>query len=466
MKLKNSVLSDSEKERIHQHSLTILKEVGVCFKSRKALRILEQAGAPVDYEKERAIIPPEMVDEALRRAPKEFLLGARNPDYDFPMPSGRTGLVLDGTCPDIVDFETGEKRPGRRRDVFEANRVFHQMDLGVMAWAACVANDMPKWSHCIHETFAMMRGTSKHVQFELFHEADADYVLEGLAAMMGSEDALRKKAVASAVYCTVSPLLHDGGMCDAYLKTAEYGLPVMPYPMPLPGFTSPASLFSTVCMKNAEVLSTVVLFEFAHPGTPIIYGSAEGLANFSTGEYVEKAESNLMSLAGSEMAEFYGLPSCSQGGGSSVADNLPLFCSAVDLVEGIGTREGAKTLILDEIVLGNEAAHIAKRYADGINSELDFIDDILAVEPGGNFLKQKTTRKMIRDREEFYSSRVLPVEIIGKLDERERMTANAREVVREILEGPVPDPLPEKVLQTLDTIAARADRELKDLKED
>jgi trimethylamine--corrinoid protein Co-methyltransferase len=93
MKLGLNFLSEDEKQRIHRDSIKILSQVGVKFMSNKALKILEKNGAGVNYDTRIAKMPEEMVDEALKRAPKTFVLGARNPEYDFAMPSSFTSYI-------------------------------------------------------------------------------------------------------------------------------------------------------------------------------------------------------------------------------------------------------------------------------------------------------------------------------------------------------------------------------------
>jgi len=74
MKLGLNFLSEDEKHRIHKDSIIILSQVGVKFMSNKALKILEKNGASVDYDTRIAKIPEEMVTEALKCAPKSFVL--------------------------------------------------------------------------------------------------------------------------------------------------------------------------------------------------------------------------------------------------------------------------------------------------------------------------------------------------------------------------------------------------------
>ena len=77
MRFQSQLLSDNEKEHVHQETLRILFEAGILFHSEKALRLLESNGARVDWEKKIAHIPKEVVEQALSTAPKSFVLGAK-----------------------------------------------------------------------------------------------------------------------------------------------------------------------------------------------------------------------------------------------------------------------------------------------------------------------------------------------------------------------------------------------------
>ncbi|GAH06824.1 unnamed protein product, partial [marine sediment metagenome] len=118
----------------------------------------------------------------------------------------------------------------------------------------------------------------------------------------------------SVCYCTMAPLTHDGGMSEALIDLSEFEIPILILPMPCAGSTGPASLYSNIAMGNAEALSAVVLFQMAHPGTPLIYGDASGSTEFSSGAFLEGSpEMVLMSAARGEMARFYGLPNTQAG---------------------------------------------------------------------------------------------------------------------------------------------------------
>ena len=130
MKTHCQFLSENEQLKIHEKSIKILEEVGVKFLSDKALKVLEKNGARVDYAEKLAKIPREMVDQALKTAPKSFVLGARNPEFDVAYPSAHTGYVLDCGGVFTFDYKKGERRYSTLQDCEDAFRIFEEMSLG------------------------------------------------------------------------------------------------------------------------------------------------------------------------------------------------------------------------------------------------------------------------------------------------------------------------------------------------
>ena len=413
---------------------------------------------------------------ALATTPKSFVLGARNPAYQLELPTPFSRYCIDGTAAFVVDFESGERRYGTTKDIEQSLRVFQQMDLGVMAWAPTCAEETPAGARALHEFFAMARYCSKHGQHELHRVEQVPYLVEGLAAIMGGEEALRQSNAYSLIYCPVAPLTHDGQMLDAYLELGAWNLPVVMMPMPVNGTTGPASLFSNLALANAEALSTIVIFQLAHPGRPLIYASATGIVDFRSGAYLAGVpEMGLQSAALVQMGKYYGLPTGAAGctsdakqpGPEAVIEKLittlPAAMAGADIIVGYGEIESDQALYLEQIVVDNELAHLCQRLLEGVDSsaERDFYADIPAVGPGGHFLKQRNTRNAARSKE-FYTPRLIdrsPYEAWLGLGQPS-MYARAREEVRRILAEPLADPLPEEVEARLGEILERADREI------
>lgn len=476
MRFTAQILSEAEQEHIHHLSLRILEQVGIRYHGNIAPRIWKDNGVPVDADAGIVKIPLEFVEQALRNAPKSFILGARNPAYNFAVPAAYTRHGLDGTAAFAVDFHTGERRYGTSKDIENAIRIFHQMDMGVMVWAPTCASDKPANARALHEFFGMARYSSKHGQHELHRVEQVPYLVDGLSAIMGGEDELRRSHAFSLIYCPVAPLTHDGQMLDAYLELGEVGLPVMVMPMPVNGTTGPASLFSNIAMANAEMLSSLVIFQLAHPGRPVIFSSSTATIDFRSGAYLAGVpEMSLQTAALAIMGKYYGFPTsgagftsdAKQAGPQAVLEKfittLPAILAGADILVGFGEIDSDQLLILEQIVVDNEIAHLCQRLAEGVDcaGDKDLFEDIARIGPGGHFLASKSTRQAARSTEFFVSQLIdhHPYESWVELG-KPTMYTKARQVVTHILEQPISDPLPDDINATLDRILERAEREI------
>jgi trimethylamine--corrinoid protein Co-methyltransferase len=229
-------------------------------------------------------------------------------------------------------------------------------------------------------------------------------------------------------------------------------------------------------MANAEMLSSMVIFQLAHPGRPIIFSSSTATVDFRSGAYLAGVpEMGLQTAALADMGKYYGFPSsgagftsdAKQAGPEAVIEKLittlPPVLAGADLLVGFGAIESDQLLILEQIVVDNEIAHLIQRLAEGVDcsADKDYFEDIAHVGPGGHFLGTKNTRKAARSAE-FYTSQLIDHHAyeawvnLGKPS----MYSKARDMVEELLSQPMVDPLPEEVGEKLEQILSKAEREI------
>ena len=467
MKVQCQILSETEKQLIHEQSLRILSEVGVALHSQKARAILKKHGAQIDELNAIVTIPEELVRQALNTAPRSFTLGARLPEKDFHLPSSRSGYVLDNGGIYIRDFKSGERRISNSQDNKELLRVFDEMKFAAVVWPTTVHELDRRYSTVITAITSFIHSTL-HIQDELEQPHQVPIIIEALEAILGSAQAVKERKIYSVIYCTLPPLGHEGSMCDAYLELLDYEVPICIFPMPSAGSTGPASLFSNIAMANAEALSALTLFQFAKPGTPIIMGDGPGSTDFRTGDFLEgSAEMVLQSAALGEMARFYNLPNEQAGcltdakehGPQAIMEKmlttLPLVLNGVDLIQGPGALDASNTMSLEQIVVDDEIALLCQRLRDGVDvsKERDYFDDIKNVGPGGHFLGQRNTRIAARS-DEFVTPALADRNSFNQWVElgRPDLYDNARVKVEEILSSPQKNPLPDAVIGKLEDI--------------
>jgi len=473
--LRLPVLSDNDIQRIHRATLDLIETVGVRFPSERALDILHGHGATVDREKQIARIPGHVVEEAMRRAPAEYTLYAReNRDMDLSLDGKHAYLAVDGTGIEVLDPYTGEKRVSTKQDVADAMRVADYMEEIALVWPPVSAQDCPAQTRGLHELEAIWNNYAKHVQTETLvtvHEMEA--AIEMAAAIAGGRDELRRRPILSTMQCTISPLAQDGGSIDASLVAAEAGLPVAFMTMASCGFSGPAALAGNLVVGNAEVISALALMEMAYPGCPVYYAAAQTAMDARTGAYTGGGpEDYLFGAATNQLCDFYDIP-LSMGAFATGAkrpdwqaafDNvfagfMPVLTGA-DLLQGAGMLYGSRIFSYEQLLLDCEIYSAVRAVANGIpvNDETLALDVIKEVGVGGNFIAHKHTRDHIT---ELWQPRFIDRRPYSAWEADHKGPQEwANEKARWILENHQPVPLAPDLSAELSRITAAVEREL------
>ncbi len=410
----NLKISVVNPEEIHEATLEVLAETGVIFPSEKALNILAEAGAEVDFDTMIAKIPPKLVEQALRTAPREFVLAGREPESDLLLDGETCYLSTDGCGVEVIDIETGERRGSTKQDVADSARVADALDEISFYWGpAASALDVPSPVRSLHELQAALYNTVKHVQPEtILGEQEARYAIKMAEAVAGGSDELRKRPVLSIMQCAKDPLGHDGGSLEASLVAAEHGIPTGFMPMPMGCATAPATLAANLVITTADSLSTLVLLQLAHPGSPYFFAAAPTSMDLHTGGYTGGGpEDHLLAAGFKEVCAYYGIP-LSMGvmaTGSKEPDwhaaldnslsTLMSVLTHTDMLTGAGLLHGSKIFAFDQLVMDCEIMEVISKTCEGIHVDEETLafDVISKVGPGSHFLAEKHTRNHMRD---------------------------------------------------------------------
>ena len=470
------VLTPEDRVRIHEATLEVLAEVGCRFPSERSLDVLEQNGCLVDRATEMVRFPRAVVEEAVGRAPHEYVLAARDPEADLRIDGRHCYLSNDGSGLSVWDHVRGEKRPSTKADAATSARFVDAIPELSYYWGPVVTStDVPPASKALHDAEAVFNNTTKHFQtVTTQRELPMRYLVEMAAVVAGGTDELRARPIVSSMQCAVDPLGHDGANLEANLVAAEYGLPCGVMPMPMAAGTSPATMAGTLVVHNAEALSGIVLLQLASPGVPCFVSAAPSVIDLMTGGYTGGApEDYILATACCELAHFYGLPiamgTMATGAKepdwqAAVDDSLSTFASVMghaDMMNGAGLLNGSKILSYPHMVMETEIYRIVKRMAGGIVVDEDTLalDVIKTVGQGGTYLVEKHTRDHMR---ELWRPKVWDREPYeswlqgGKRGALEKAT----EIADEVLATHEPEPLPEDVQAELRRIVQRADAEL------
>lgn len=467
-----SVLSKNDLEALHWATLDVLETTGVQIYSEKCLKILEEAGCSVDYNRHSVLIPSRLVTEALKKNKRSIRLCARNSKYDAPLDDRHVYITTDGNGTETFDLETGQRRPSKKDDIAKSAIISDVLDEVHIYWPMVSSQDCPPHTRHLHDLEASLSNTEKHVTFETtMHPEEARYEIEIATAIVGGRKELRRRPLISSLHCTNAPLQMDGGCLEAALEFAEAGIPIMFMGMPQLGATGPVTLAGSIVVSNVEVLSCLVVTQLAYPGSSVIYGA--GIAAFDMKALMRAGggpEHALTSAAAGELARYYRTPSIVGGFVSSAkkpgaqasyekfTSGLPAVLAGCDMIAGIGLINDCTTLAFEELVIDAEIAEIVFRLAQGIevNDVTLALDTIRKVGPGGNFLAERHTLDYLR-KEHF----------IPELTDRRAYEAwlktggksivdKAKEKTETILKKHQPEPLEEDIQKEIQDIILRA----------
>ena len=464
------LLSDDEIASVHETSLKILEEVGIKVLSKKVQSLLAEHGAKVDAASSIVKIPRSLVEEAIKKAPKEIVLCARNPKFDLKLPSPDfTFIATSGFANFIRDLETGEKRMTKASDLRDFAVLSDYLDDVDFFWPIVAPTELPPPVQTVHGLKISFEHTEKHIQYQALSEKEAKWQIKLASAVIGDEEKLRKRPIFSSVNCSVSPLLFEEGSAEAMVELAKAGIPVVPMSMALCGSTAPATIAGTLTIVNAENLASLVILQCANPGAPMIYCGESTSADMRTGDINYRApELPLIAAGTAQMAKFYGLPCyATQCGLDETPDNLDALIEDSkwlalahlghgDISGGLGSLENAQSSALEQVVLDVEAWTYARAYLRSFSFDEETLafDAISKVGPGGNFLGLKHTLEHFQKEIWLKKETTLLPSIGGSLIER------AKEKVRQILSSHVPSQLDEEVKREISQILRDCEKDM------
>lgn len=308
------LLSDTDMEQIHLASIHILGQIGIGIGDEGVRKMLIEAGAMAD-DGEVVFIPENLINEAIRTAPGNMILGGLDEKYDCYIEKGRSHFLPVKQPCYINDIDTGEYRLSTIQDVRESSLVIDALDEYDMNDGLLAACDVPPEVMDYHIFKAVAENTSKYVLTIPAKSIDRmEYFLDMAITIAGSKEKLQKRPLCIMGSSIISPLYIEGDAAASLVFAAQNNIPSLGGTMAMSGGTGPASIAGCLAMQNAELLAGLVITQIARPGAPYVCGSSLGmlwLKNASAS--VGSPEAALLNAGAAQMAELYNLP-CMVGG--------------------------------------------------------------------------------------------------------------------------------------------------------
>ena len=467
------ILSEDQIFEIKRAAFDIMQSVGFKVLHEGARKMLKKAGAMVKDELVK--VPEYIVSECLKTAPKGFTIYDRDGKRAMEVEGRKSYYGTSTASPNTKDALTGEIHPTRVADIANGAKVADACENidWVMPMGSC--QDVPALAADLHEFESVVTNTTKPVVFIGYSARGSELIYEMAAEVVGGMDNLRQKPFAILYPEPISPLIQPEDVVDRIFISADLFMPQVPGPAVQVGATGPATLAGTITQITAESLMCLVLAQLRRPGCPVCLSGNVQVLDMATGVFgVGFPEISLGISAQAEVARSFGLPTwgyagCTdaklvdaQAGLESAFSILSQGLAGLNLIHDVGYLDMAMVCSPAQLVLGNEAIGMTKRFIEGIRVTQDTVARhvIEAVGPGGHFLTQQHTVDHFRS--ELWRSNLLtrmPYEKWKKEGGKD-MSQRIQEKLNEILSTHKVPPLPEKTLSVLDKIKRDGEAEL------
>lgn len=431
------MMSQEQIQEAHQNTLKVLMTTGVRVDSPAILRLLE------DRLGLRAVdrviqIPPEVVEDAIRSAPRSIEIFDRRGESRFNLGEERLRFGVGVTAlfyQNAVDESLEIFKRENFRDLVRLGSALPHYDV---ISTVGIVRDVPEEKSDLIGSLEHISNTTKPMVLLVSDEHKFPAVLEMFEALHGD---LGTKPFILPYFNPVSPLVMNAGTVDKMKIAIEHGLPVIFSNYSMAGASTPLTPAGTLTLLNAELLAGLVISQTIKKGAPILLGMLPVYFDMRTMLNFYDPQSILISVACSEMMKYYGIPHCSTSGSGTgwgmdmiAADTywmntLALLLSSGHLAPFIGDSLGSKSISPTTIVHVHEIIDQALRFSNGfqLDESNSVLEEIHKVGPGRSFLSQPSTLKNYKSG--YYVSRVYPRYSMEKWQEAGQPTA--RQVLRE-----------------------------------
>jgi len=459
-------------ERIVSEAYDLLSDPGVRVHSDRALYLLAEHGAKVDFKAQVVRIPADLARQAVETAPSSFHLYDAGGQPTVHYGSDDVHFAPGSAAIEILDHGAKRSRPPATADFVRFIKLADGLDALDAVATSLVCADVPQEVADLYRLYLLLLHTRRPIVTGAFAVETWRVMKDLLVAVVGSEETLAERPTAVFDVCPSPPLLWSEITCENLMDCAQYRVPAELVSMPLTGATGPVTLLGAVVQHAAECLSGVTIHQLVNPGAPIVWGGSPAAFDMRTGTPPMGAiETMMIDCSYTEVGKYLGLPTHAYLGMSDakVVDGQCGFESgigavlgalaSINMISGPGMLDFESCFSLEKLVIDAEIVGMAKRLVVGmVERETPLALGIIRqVGHAGNFLSTPHTRRWFRE-ELFIPSPVVDRdfrrgwEAKGSLDTADR----AHRRVEEIIAAYEPQELPGEVARELEAITSSA----------
>jgi trimethylamine--corrinoid protein Co-methyltransferase len=387
-------LTDDEIEQIHQSSLEILWERGMRVRHKRAVELLDGAGAKIDHETHMVHFPPQLVEKCLSSVPKEIAIGSRTAQYDFMLGKNKIPYVRSTSGAEgYIDLKTRKYRLGTKEDLIEWTRLVDSLE-NVHICGGHFPIDAPMHTRDVINVKTILENTVKPVFVNPYDLESFKAMVEMAMVVQGGKKELRQSPLITILTSATAPADILDYCVDIILHAGEYGVPLEINSAPLMGGTAPVTIAGVVLQNNLEIISLAVISQLANPGAPLLQEC--GLAQAAASQVVQRKYNFPVVSYG--LISDAKLPD-SQSQIERTVQTMLAGMTGSPLLLAAGFIEALYSVDPLQLVIDNEIIGMLYRILRGVTvDEATMAKEIIKnTLPGGNYLTHPHTLEHFRD---------------------------------------------------------------------
>jgi trimethylamine--corrinoid protein Co-methyltransferase len=407
---KLDMLSGSFIAQIVSEAVDVLGKTGVLVENDEAVRLLEDAGC--ECKGQTVLFKENLIEESLKTAPHSIKVYDRSGDLAMNLEGDAIHFDPGSGALTILDPVTLEERGPVTRDLVRFATLTDALPNLAAQSTEMISTDVPEAMQDRYRLYIGLQFCRKPVVTGTFALESFAIMKDMLAAVRGSERALREKPLAVFDCCPSPPLKWSHLTSQDLIDASRAGIPAELVSMPLTGATSPVTLAGALVQLTAENLSGVVIHQSACPGSPIIFGGSPAAFDMRKGTTPMGAvETMMISAAYVQIGKYLGLPTHAymglsdakivdgQAGLETGMGALTAALAGANVISGPGMLSFESCQSLEKLVLDNEICGMALRMVRGIEARGDRLGGDLYgdVFDGEHFLTSKETLRWFRE---------------------------------------------------------------------
>lgn len=410
------ILSKDEVRIIHENTLELLQSVGVKVEAEEARKLLLSKGgiSKNDPDKNFISLPESLVEEQLKKVPKEFALWDPTGTYSVKVNLKSQIFATFGAAMKMHDPTHKKKlRKSTLKDLSDQIKVVNGLNHIDSSHLDVWPHDVPYTElHC-HSILEWAKNSKKPFGMACFGRTASQDMINMCSIISGGDEELKKKPKLLGVFNPTSPLILPQILINGLFIFAQYNQPINITSAAGAGSTAPVTLAGLLVQTNMEILASIVLTQLINPGTPVLYGSTNTITDPITANMAYGSiEFGLITIATAQLAHFYNIPS--KGSGTltdsktfDIQNGIERYLTLAhaanaghNYITCAGTYESSISEALELLVIDDELISMVKRGMEGIKVDMNSLalDEIKKIATTTrNYLGSKHSVKNVRN---------------------------------------------------------------------